>query len=153
MLASVESHDPFGPPEVAFEFLWRHDLGGEELLSPPEGFQRGQVLGLVDLAETTPCPGGTSWPPATEVLRGGAATVGGAQGGGVGGRGPLGHGRAGRLVAPKAGAGARAPGRLANAAAPGGDPTGGASSAWEVGQVGLKGKGKSIEGILSFARI
>eukprot|EP00435_Cladocopium_sp_Y103_P034552 s2113_g8.t4 len=41
---------------VAGEFLWRNDLADpanlEGLLQPPMGFQRGQVLGLVDLATT-----------------------------------------------------------------------------------------------------
>lgn len=41
---------------VAGEFLWRNNLADpanlEGLLQPPMGFQRGQVLGLVDLATT-----------------------------------------------------------------------------------------------------
>ena len=41
---------------VAGEFLWRNDLADpqdlERLLEPPPGFQRGQVLGLVDLQQT-----------------------------------------------------------------------------------------------------
>ena len=41
---------------VAGEFLWRNDLADpsdlEKLLAPPPGFQRGQVLGLLDLEVT-----------------------------------------------------------------------------------------------------